>query len=294
VFDAFARRDVSGLLLKGAALARLLYDAPEQRQYSDVDLLVGPDDRRAARAVLEQLGYRNASALMAVDDIGGELHGETWIATPPGARYPAVIDLHLRLAGAKAPPERAWEALHARSAGIELQGSQVRILDRPGLAMHLALHAAHHGEAYAKGRRELLRALDRWPPEVWREAARLAEEIDATEAFAAGLRLVEPGAELAELLELPSTDQLDWELRQAVRPRGRSHLQAFLQAPDLRTRAHVLRRALLPHPGWMVRQYPWARDGRLRLVAAYLVHLARSPAWAVRVLRFRRRERRAK
>jgi hypothetical protein len=293
VFEAFTRKEVDGLLLKGAALARLLYDVPDQRQYSDIDVLVGPDDREGARAVLAELGYRNASALMGVDDIGGVIHAETWLATPAGTRYPVVVDLHLRLAGAQAPPDHAWEALKARSTSIELRGSQVHTLDRPGLAMHLALHAAHHGEAYEKGRRELNRALDRWPLEVWREAAQLADEIGATEAFAAGLRLVESGAELAETFELPSTNRLDWELRQIARPRGRFHLQAFLQAPDLRTRARVLRRALVPHRSWMVRQYPWARDRRVRMFAAYLLHLARSPAWALRALLFRRREKQA-
>jgi hypothetical protein len=287
LFEVFTRTEVDGLLLKGAALARLLYDVPEQRHYSDIDVLVAPDDLPSARAALEELGYKNASELVAVDDIGGVIHGETWLG-------PVVIDLHLRLAGVNAPAERAWDALKARSTCIELGGTQVPILDRPGLAMHLAMHAAHHGDAYLKGRRELVRALDRWPLAVWREAARLADEIEATEAFAAGLRLVEPGAELAENLGLPPTSRLDWELRQLKRPRGRFHLQAFLQAPDLRSRAHVLRRALFPHPRWLVRQYPWARDRRIRIFAAYLLHIARSPAWGLRALGFYRRERQAK
>ena len=293
VFEGFARANVDGLLLKGAALARALYDSPDQRSYCDVDVLVSPGDLPAARTALRELGYKNASAQVAVDDIGEVIHEETWLATPPGARYPAVVELHLRLAGAKAPAQPAWEALKARSTFIELGSGRVPVFDRAGLAMHLATHAAQHGQSYLKGCRELVRALERWPLEVWREAARLADEIEATEAFAAGLRLVEPGAELAERLALPSTGRLDWELRQSERPRGRFHLEAFLQAPDLRTRAHVVRRALLPHPRWMARQYPWAHDRRVALLAAYLLHLARSPAWALKALVFQRRKKRA-
>ena len=293
VFEAFAIGNVDGLLLKGAALARHLYDVPEQRLYWDIDLLVAPGDLQAARTAFVELGYRNASELVAVDDIGEVIHEEAWIATPAGARYPVVVELHLRLAGANAPAPHAWEALKARSTSIELGGSHVPILDRAGLAMHLATHAAQHGQQYVKGRRELARALDRWPLDVWRGAASLADEIGATEPFAAGLRLVEPGALLAEHLGLPSTGPLDWQLRQVQRPRGRSHLQAFLHAPDLRTRARVVRRALLPHPGWMVRQYPWTRNRRALLLPAYLLHIARSPAWGLRVLLFRRGEKRA-
>ena len=293
VFDVFGRENVDALLLKGVALARLLYDVPQQRRYSDVDVLVAPGDLSAARAVLAELGYRNASAQMAVDDIGGVIHGESWLAIPAGAAYPVVVDLHLRLAGSTAPAERAWEALKARSTPMEVDGTHVPILDRAGLAMHLATHAAQHGQGYAKGCRELARALDRWPPEVWRDAARLAREVGATEAFAAGLRLVAPGAELAEVLDLPSTKRLDWELRQVGAPRGRFHLQAFLQAPGLRARAHVARRALLPRPAWLIRQYPWAGHGRARMLAAYLLHIARSPVWALRALVYRRRRLRA-
>ena len=293
MFEAFARRDVDGLLLKGAALARLLYDTPEQRRYADVDVLVAPDKLPAARAALVELGYQNASAHVAVDDIGGVLHGESWLATPAGARYPVVLDLHLRLAGANAPPERAWEALKARSAPIEVGGIPVPSLNHAGLAMHLATHVAQHGSGYAKGRRELAWALDRWRLDVWRDAAGLADEIDATEAFAAGLRLSEAGAELAEILELPPTGRLDWELRQHDRPRGRFHMQALGQAPDIRSRAHVLRRALFPDRRWIVREYPWARGRPARVSAAYLFHIARSPAWALRALRFRRLQERA-
>ena len=291
VFEVFSREGVDGLLMKGGALAQLLYDVPGQRRYNDLDLLVAPDDLPGARAALVQLGYKNASALVAVDDIGGVIHGETWLAA--GERYPIAVDLHWRLAGADADPQRVWEALKARSTTIELARTQVPTLDRAGSAMHLATHAAQHGQGYVKGCRELVRALDRWPLEVWRDAAGLADDVGATKTFAAGLRLVEPGAELAETLALPSTTRLDWELREVARPRGRSHLKAFLQAPDLRTRAHVLRRALFPHPRWIIRQYPWAGDGPFRMVAAYLLHLARSPAWALRVLLFRRRARRA-
>jgi Uncharacterised nucleotidyltransferase len=288
MFAEFSRAGVDALLLKGAALAHLLYDVPEERSYQDLDLLVDPDDLPDARTVLVALGYKNVSELMAVDDIGGDIHGESWLA-----EFGVVADLHLRLAGAGADARTAWAALKARSTIIELGGSQIPVLDRTGAAMHLATHAAQHGEGYVKGTRELARALDRWPLETWREAAELADEVEATEALASGLRLLEAGAQLAETLGLPSTSRLDWELRQSTRPRGRSHLHVFLQAPDLRTRAHILRRALLPQPRWIVQEYPWARDRRGRILAAYALHIARSPAWALRALRFRLGQRRA-
>ena len=50
--DAFHALGVRCLLLKGAALSRLLYTPGEYRGYSDVDLLVAPDDLSAARRAL--------------------------------------------------------------------------------------------------------------------------------------------------------------------------------------------------------------------------------------------------
>ena len=273
LFEAFTREGVDALLLKGAALAHLLYDVPEQRSYQDLDLLVDPDDLPDARAALAGLGYKNVSELMAVDDIGGDIHGESWLA-----EFGVVADLHLRLAGAGADARTAWEALRARSTIIELGGSRIagsRSRGRghaPGHPRRAARRGLRQGDQRAGAGARPLAARH-----LARRRRELADEMEATEAFASGLRLVEAGAELAETLGLPSTSRLDWELRQSTRPRGRSHLHVFLQAPDLRTRAHVLRRALLPHPRWIVQEYPWARDRRGRILAAYLLHIAPQP-----------------
>lgn len=50
------------LVLKGAALAYLVYPRPELRPMRDLDLLVRPEDTPRARAVLHQIGFRVAAA----------------------------------------------------------------------------------------------------------------------------------------------------------------------------------------------------------------------------------------
>lgn len=50
-------RGVGIVLLKGAALAHLLYEFPEDRPSLDIDVLVGKKDLQAARAAAEELGY---------------------------------------------------------------------------------------------------------------------------------------------------------------------------------------------------------------------------------------------
>jgi hypothetical protein len=294
VLAAFQEVGVEPLLLKGRALAVLLYRAGEQRSYSDVDLLVAPHELDASEEALRGLGFENSSARKGIDDVGGVVHAETWIGSAPGSNDPPMIDLHHWLPGARAMPATAWKALAARRTWIEVGGHQAAVLDRSGQAMHLAMHAAQHGPAFQKHVDELSLALERWPDEVWEAAVDLAQELDATETFAAGLRLVAEGEALAARIGLPSTTELDWTIRhQRDRPRGTFHLQAFADAAQTRERLTILRRSLLPGRVWIVRQHPWARRGRLHVIAAYGVHLARAPGWAARAWLFRGRARRA-
>ena len=292
VFDAFAAAGVDALLLKGPALARLLYKDGEHRAYSDVDLLVAPRDLAGDRRSLSRLGYTNASEPLGIDDVGGVVHAETWTASGHGSSEAAMVDLHWRLPGSQAPAQVAWDALVARRTDVEVGGRHVPVLDRVGLALHLATHVAQHGTGYPQPLEDLALGLERWPEQVWREAEDLARQIQALDAFAAGLRLVPPGAALAEELGLPATDELEWAiLHRDERPRGTFHLQAFAEARSLAERADALRRALLPTRAWIRWQHPWASAGGAWLIAAYGLHLMRAPVWAARAWRFRRRAR---
>lgn len=286
VLAAFDAAGVDALLLKGPALARALY-AGEHRPYSDVDLLVAPDHIEAARHALTALGYASTSAGLGIDDVAGVAPAEEW-AHAGGV----LIDLHWQLPGAPAPD--AWRALRPHRATIAVGGRDVPTLDTAGLALHVALHAAQHGTRYGKPIADLDRATARWPVAVWRDAATLADAIGAMGAFAAGLRLTDTGAALAVELDLPAADAAAWATAHRYdRPRGTFHLDALAAAGTPRERASILRRSLLPRRAWIVWQYPWARHGGARLAAAYALHLARAPLWALRAWRFRRARRRA-
>jgi len=294
VIDAFAAADVGVLLLKGPALARTLYRDHEHRGYSDVDLLVSPGVLPAARRVLEGLGYANVIDGLGIVDPGGALDAETWVDTQrPGSV--ASIDLHWRLPGSEAPPEAVWGVLSRAPGSIELEGRRVATLSREGLALHVATHAAQHGTRYGRPIEDLKLALERWSSDVWRAAAALAEEIEATQAFAAGLRLVPEGAALAGELGLPEADELLWAIaNRDRRPRGTFHLEAFKDAPNARERLRLVRRSLFPTPEWIAWQYPWARKTGARLIAGRILHLMRAPLWAAKAWRFRRQARSAR
>ncbi len=294
VLAAFEEAGVDALLLKGRSLWTLLYESPERRWYGDVDLLVAPPQVAAAEQVLTGLGYLNSETDRGIDDVGGVVHGQPWARLGRGPLHGTTVDLHWRLPGSRASPDISWAALAQRRTRIELNGRHVSALDRCGQALHLAIHAAQHGPGFDKILDELALALERWPDEVWACAAGLAGQIDATQGFAAGLRLLPTGAVLASELGLPSTAELDWSIRhRGKRPRGTLHVQALQELDSFATRVQFARRSLLPPRAWILQQYRWARAGGPLVVAAYLVHLARVPVWAARALRFRMHARRA-
>ncbi len=289
----FAAAGIDAILLKGPALAHALY-APEHRPYSDVDLLVAPDRVDAARDALTGLGYRSTSDGLGIDDVGGSADADAWARAAIGEDAGLMIDLHWRLPGASAPAEVAWTALVARRAWIEVAGARTPTLDAAGLAVHVALHAAQHGGRDGKPMEDLERAARRWALPVWRDAARLAAQLDAGAVFAAGLRLTMSGTALAGELGLPASAEAAWEIeRRFDRPRGTFHLDALASAPTWRARASILRRSVLPTRAWVRWQYPWAHRGAIRLALAYALHILRTPVWALRAVMFRRARRRA-
>jgi hypothetical protein len=291
ILDRCAAAGAKPLVLKGIALARTLYRPDERRGYFDVDLLAASEDLPTVGRVLADLGYRNINELSGVDDIGDACHAEMWSRLVPDFGN-LMIDLHWRLDGCEARPCVIWRALNSRHMLIDVLGHPVRTLDRPGLALHLALHAAHDGPSDLKTMGDLKRGIERWPFEVWHAATQLAVELQAVEWFAAGVRLVPDGRLLARRLGLPVDEAAHEKMAlRAMRPGGTFHLRAFSEAPGFRQRLQVLRRALLPKQAWIVWHYPWATTSRGRLVAAYGAHILHVPLMAARAWRFSRRER---
>jgi hypothetical protein len=149
---------------------------------------------------------------------------------------------------------------------------------------------AQHGPDDLKAAADLIRGLERWSPEVWDQAAELASEVGAVEAFAAGVRLVPGGDLVARRLDLPAADALLWQIaHRGERPRGTFHMKAFTEARSLRARMNLLRRSLLPTRAWIVWEHRWAARSPLHLFAAYCTHILRAPALAIHAWRFRRR-----
>src|SRR5947209_1903067 len=97
----------------------------EERHYSDIDLLVGPDQLNAAEASLTALGYKNSGAVYRIDDVGVVVHAQTWFRAAVRSTESVMIDLHRWLPGATADRRVAWKALWSRRLSIEVRDRRV-------------------------------------------------------------------------------------------------------------------------------------------------------------------------
>ena len=274
---------VRALLLKGPSIANWLYDRGESRPYVDADLLVDPGQLEAAAAVLAGLGFERSA-----DETVGESFAEPHAVTWRRPRDRAAVDLHWRLPGVSADPERAWQRLSAQAEPIRVANAELEALPEPARALHLALHAIHDGRQGVQAMADLSRGLGRLDDATWRAAAQLAEDLDAAMPFSAGLRLTAEGAVLADRLSLPSELSERWILWGQTPPPGALRLHELASAPGVRGKARFLAATMVPPPSYIRALYPEARGGTGALLLAYLrrsVAGIRSAPSAIRAVR---------
>jgi hypothetical protein len=183
------------LLLKGPAVATLLYDDVEQfRGYSDVDLLVPIADFDSAVAALDRLGYAPA---LKLSDRPLSMRHEVPLVGQFG-----VIDLHERILGMPPGDAESFEILWRDRSSLALFGSEVPVLGIVHRLVHLGLHVAARGAADTQACRDLALGLEQFAPARWQEAADAALRLHCLPALAAGLRVLPHGQQVAAELGL--------------------------------------------------------------------------------------------
>jgi hypothetical protein len=271
VVQALAAAGVTPVVLKGPWLAAWLGDTT--RASTDVDLLIAPAEGAAAAEVLAALGFRPL-----LPERGEPLSvGRTWEREPSQVR----VDLHTTIVGATADADLVVAALADHTETVMLGGGEARIAAGAARLLLLALHAAQHGVREPAPLRDLERGIELASVGEWRRAAELAEQIGATEAFAAGLRLVPAGAALADELALVRTWSPIVALRSATPPHTAFGFDRLAETRGL-GRLRLVAHELVPSPSFMRDWFPTARRGRLGLVLAYLYRPLWLAWWAPR------------
>jgi hypothetical protein len=270
VVRAFAAADLECLLLKGRSLDAWLFPEGDRLAYLDVDLLIEPSSEALASEVLQRIGFERRFDENVLPEWWRE-HGSEWSRAEDGA----LVDLHRRLSGIGLKPEAAWRVLRNGADTLSVGRCEIWTLGLPSRALHVALHAAHHGAEGPKSLDDLERVLEVADEDLWMRAAEIARELEATDAFAAGLRLRSDGAALADRLGLPAGSSVEVAMRAATAPPVALGIEQFARAASWRARAEILWHKLFPPPAFVRHWSPKAAESRGQLALAYV----RRPFW---------------
>jgi hypothetical protein len=271
--ESLRDRGIECILLRGASIARHLYSPGELRRYTDADLLVPARQRESAEALLVEQGF------CLRDQVGRTLGDRpAWARMWHRASDSSYVDLHRTVVGAGVEPMATWAVLREHVEPVDVSDRTLNGLDLPATAAVVALHAAQHGREMRRTLDDLSRALERVPLETWREAARVAERLDALPAFAAGLRLDPAGAEVAGRLGLPSETSAEIVLRAATAPPTSLGFDWLARKQGVAAKTVYLAGKAVPPVDFMREWSPLARRGRLGLALAYCWR----PIWLVR------------
>ena len=140
---ALAQEQIPTIVLKGAALAELVYPERALRSMGDVDVLVPKADLSKADRVLLSLGYTHTR----------ELRNAEWYRQQHHHLNPhvskdrrCVIELHHHIVVPTSPAQPPIENLWKRARKAQVASVTTRVLSPEDLLLHLCLHFWYVGE----------------------------------------------------------------------------------------------------------------------------------------------------
>ena len=288
---ALVQAGVTPIVMKGTALAYLLYASPAARTRGDTDLLVSPEDLPRAREVLQGAGFSRGQ------DAHGTLFQESWQA-PSGQDLIHVIDLHWQINDSPVLQQALpLEEALARTRALPRLGDGVRALSYGDSLLQQAFNAKWHSDfgffldrervigmrrlIWAYDVHLLLQAMDRAELDL---LVRRAVDAGAAHALLEAIEHAQTavGAPVSEhmlsrLRDGPADTPIMHYLRTGdMIARRRAELRA---TGGLRAKARFVARLLLPPPQHLRKRFPRAQGWPLPFL--YLRYAAAS---AVRLL----------
>jgi len=279
LLDALADGGVDVFVIKGAALALLVYEDPEERERCDADLLISHRQLDAAHGVLTTLGYRR------------QLEPDARLATgqrhySPPASSADVVDLHWRAANPLAfDAVFEFDSVWPRRIPIPALGPRASTLSLPDALLLACVHrVAHHRDAVEP----------RWLADIDRLVRHLdgdGRRLFVSEAVRTATRQVcERGLTLAHDRYGTPVDSLMSDFRSAPAVAEPSsafigghralagELLSDLRKASWRTRAILLKEHLFPPLDYLRMRYPQWPVPLLPL--AYVYRIAHgAPSW---------------
>jgi hypothetical protein len=290
VVQAMAAASLPTLVVKGPAIAQWLYPGGG-RSYLDTDLLVPEREFERAGSLLTEMGYSSRSAGWSTVERARQPEATLFVRDHGAGVVRDLVDLHHNLPGLTVPSTVLWDLFSTGPDKLVVAGVDVRVPNRRCTTLHVVLHGVQH-DLEGQTAEDLRRAVGALPLGEWLEVRTMAETLGASDVLAVGLRRLEEGAELADLLSLPVID-MDGSLASHwwTAPVGGQALSAWSEASTVTERARRLRSAVLPTPARVRRTSELDLGREIPLAGSYLRwwwKVARSVVPAARFARARK------
>lgn len=222
VIDALVAAGVTPIVFKGAALLAETYPDPGLRPMDDADLLVRPEQRATAVAVLAGAGYRPVEIGPGRFDLLGPEPPDAQAYRLPPARLSVELDLHWRtVADARlraALPGVDDHGIWTRARRWRLDGAESLTPDAVDAAVAIAAsQMLWHPWAHPLGYLDLHLLVDSWSEETWLElvervrrrglraplywSLRFCQELFGTAVPSSALAALAPGATTRRAVE---------------------------------------------------------------------------------------------
>lgn len=267
ILDLLADAGIGVIVLKGGALANLLYAEPGLRPMQDLDLLVAPGDAARAHALLAELGFRVPALDRYKRALSHELPGATLIRE--GVQVS--VEIHYDIFTWSHPLSMTWEDIRRPIQTFEVNGREAFALGHEDMLLHLGHHLVTLGQPMRLiGVADILGYARRFADDIdWELVARDYPFILNTLALLELLAPLAGGflrARGIAVSRVPEDIGMDY--------RGWPHTP-FRAA---RVRKHGMRRLLfdsLSAPAWWLRLHYGLEDGDSVILCRYLRHPAR-------------------
>jgi hypothetical protein len=184
---AFDARGIGYIPYKGVVLSQLLYGNIGQRRIKDMDLLVKPEQRRAAVHCLQDLGFADDSGLSArqLDFALDHLHEHSFVRGDLG------VDLHWAFTQHFVWPSLRMTTLWESLVPFTFFGREYKVLSPELTLAALCLHSAQDDWTQLKMYVDIAALIERFPDLDWKRAEVFAGDSHSRRCFLVALRLAE-------------------------------------------------------------------------------------------------------
>ncbi|MDZ7859132.1 MAG: nucleotidyltransferase family protein [Candidatus Krumholzibacteriota bacterium] len=140
ILKIMERNGIRPVVVKGVALAKLLYSDPGIRVSRDTDILVDPEEIDKATEILEQRGYRIYSG---VKSIGEYKKYHFHLIFTRGKQMDSVIELHWSLLDPKRRSTMDIDTLKEKAVSIKVLGHKIKTLCLEHTLWHMSVHLSY-------------------------------------------------------------------------------------------------------------------------------------------------------